>query len=463
MSVQAKRKVLIVEDEAVLMEFIGRLLDKLGYEIAGTAATGEDAVALALAQVPDIILMDIHLRGGMDGIEAARRIREQRDIPMLFLTAHCDAATVERAKTTSPYGYLIKPFEARELEIALEVAAVRHAMEAELKLSNLKFRALVDASPDQILRINRDGTLLESSVHAAHITEVLATDVVVRVLACINQCLKTGQRQRLEYVSGEQANPQWFELGVVRLGQDEVVAVIRDITQHKKALSRAVESMTMFQSYSQKLQAAREEERKSIAREIHDELGQILVGLKMQMSASLMELPPETSPLRNNIESMILAVDRSIQEVRRITTKLRPLILDDLGLSAALDWLRRDFEERTGIRCTFSSKGEVSVDTGRATAVFRIVQEALTNVARHSGASRVAVSLRREGDELLVRVRDGGRGIREGEGGKGQGLIGMSERAAAFGGSVVVTGLLGKGTLVRVRIPCAAKPRESKP
>lgn len=456
----AKQKVLIVEDEAVLMEFLNRMLLKLGYDVAGTAATGADAVALALKQAPGIILMDIHLRGEMDGIEAARRIHESKDIPILFLTAHSDAATVERAKAASPYGYLVKPIDARALEIAMEVVIVRHGMEVELRRSNLKFRALLDASPDTILRLRRDGTLLESSVRATHITEVLAADVVVRALACIDQCLQTGRLQRMEFMSGQAPNAQWLELSAVRFDHDEVVAVIRDITQHRKALTRAVESMTMFQSYSQRLQSAREEERKSIAREIHDELGQTLIGLKMQLEASL----GEKFRSRGDIESMIQAVDRAIQEVRRITAKLRPLILDDLGLAAALEWLRRDFEQRTGIRCTLSTKDEIPADSPRATAVFRIVQEALTNAARHSGASRVAIAVRQAGDELLVRVRDSGRGIKEGEasGGSGHGLIGMSERAAAFGGRVVVKGVAGRGTTVRVRIPLSGKGQGHK-
>lgn len=314
-----KQKVLIVEDEAILMEFLNRMLISLGYDVVGTAATGADAVDLALKQSPGIILMDIHLRGKMDGVEAARRIHESKDIPVIFLTAHSDEVTVERAKASSPYGYLVKPIEARELAIAMEVVTVRHAMEAELRRSNMKFRALLDASPDTILRLSRDGTLLESSVRATHITEVLAADVVVRALACINQCLKTGQRQRMEFVSGQPPNAQWLELSAVRFDQDEVVAVIRDITQHKKALTRAVDSMNMFQAYSQRLQSEREAERKSIARELEAELDQTLVGLKMKLEAGL----DEKSRTRGDIEAMIQAADRALSEVRRLTAKFR--------------------------------------------------------------------------------------------------------------------------------------------
>lgn len=244
------------------------------------------------------------------------------------------------------------------------------------------------------------------------------------------------------------------------MDSEEVVAMIRDITEHKTALLRANESMAMFQHYAQSLLAAREDERQAVAREIHDELGQTLVGLKMQLAACPADPGRPGAALRKRLASMTEAVDRAVREVRSITTQLRPLILDDLGLGAALEWLRKDFEHRTGIRCALRC-GEVSVESGRATALFRIVQEALTNVARHAQASRVAITLKQDKGDAVVTVRDNGRGLGgpadEGPG-RGQGLLGMRERAVAWGGSVTVAGSAGKGTVVSARVPLG--PRE---
>ncbi|MFA6003495.1 MAG: response regulator [Elusimicrobiota bacterium] len=454
-----KGKILVVEDEPVLAQFICRAVAAFGYGVVGPAATGEAAVESALSQAPDIILMDISLRGEMDGIEAMRRIRNSRDVPVVFLSAHADPDSMERAKAISPSGYLLKPFDARELGVALEIALIRHYMESELRRSNLRFRALLEASPDTILRMRGDGALLESSVKAGHISELLPDNVAARVLACVAQCLDTGLRQRMEYSLSGAGDAKWYEWISIRLDAEEVVAIIRDVTEHKTALLRANESMSMFQHYAQSLQAAREDERQAMAREIHDELGQTLVGLKMQLAACSCDPDRQGAALQKRLGSMTEAIDRAISEVRGITTQLRPLILDDLGLGAALEWLQKDFEHRTGIRCTLA-RDEVSVDPGRATAMFRIVQEALTNVARHARASRVTITLKQDGAQLVVTVRDNGRGLvgPEAEGAaRGQGLLGMRERAVAWGGSVTVTGSAGKGTVVSARVPLAAK------
>jgi signal transduction histidine kinase len=151
-------------------------------------------------------------------------------------------------------------------------------------------------------------------------------------------------------------------------------------------------------------------------------------------------------------------LDATIQSVRKISTELRPGVLDNLGLTAAIEWQVGDFQARTGILCEFESFAEeIQTDAERSTALFRICQEILTNVARHAGATEVRISLREEADGVVLEVRDNGRGITEGEiRGKGSlGLLGMRERAERLGGEFVIRGVGGGGTMVRVRIPCA--------
>ncbi|MBI3565321.1 MAG: sensor histidine kinase [Elusimicrobia bacterium] len=202
--------------------------------------------------------------------------------------------------------------------------------------------------------------------------------------------------------------------------------------------------------------AAREDERREIARELHDALGQHLVGLKLELAACLAALPgPLPDGLRARFASLGGSVDGVIDETRRIVTKLRPLILDDLGLPAALQWLCEDFERRSSIRCPFACGPELAVEPERATALFRIVQEALTNVARHARASSASVSLQTDAGVLVLRVRDNGRGMDEPEKGFlcGRGLTFVRERASLLGGDVVLTSLPGKGTILTVRLP----------
>jgi signal transduction histidine kinase len=203
------------------------------------------------------------------------------------------------------------------------------------------------------------------------------------------------------------------------------------------------------------LQIIREEERIHIAREIHDELGQALTGLKFDIGAlakTTCRDDPETS---EKIQGVSGNIDRIINSVRRIASGLRPEVLDEIGLSAAIEWQAREFQRRTGIRCLVEIvPGFTDPDKERSTALFRIFQELLTNVARHANASRVKATLV-DGEEISLVVEDNGRGVKseELEGNKSLGFLGLRERVLAFGGSIDVRGEEGKGTTVSVSIP----------
>ncbi|HUP30946.1 MAG TPA: response regulator [Usitatibacter sp.] len=209
------------------------------------------------------------------------------------------------------------------------------------------------------------------------------------------------------------------------------------------------------------LQSVREEERIHIAREIHDELGQALTGLKLDIH-SLAKNPAAIEPpvLASAAEGLGQQIDRIINSVRRIASGLRPEVLDEIGLSAAVEWQAREFQRRTGIRCLVDiAPGLADPDKERSTALFRIFQELLTNVARHANATRVSVDLAEDEESLRLKVEDNGRGIQEQEfeSPRSLGFLGLRERALAFGGSIEVTGQEGKGTSVFVAIPQAVQ------
>jgi len=201
---------------------------------------------------------------------------------------------------------------------------------------------------------------------------------------------------------------------------------------------------------------AREEERSRLAREIHDELGQDLTGLKMDLAWLQKHTGPKQTDLLQKFKAMSDLVDTTIQSVRRIATELRPGILDDLGLLAAMEWQLQEFEKRTGIRCRFTSSLEqVALDADGTTVLFRILQETLTNVARHACATQVEVSLDQDQDTVSLRVQDNGRGIAKSEvdGSKSYGLLGMRERVRLRSGDFTIQGTPGQGTTVVIRLP----------
>jgi signal transduction histidine kinase len=240
--------------------------------------------------------------------------------------------------------------------------------------------------------------------------------------------------------------------------------VIVDITQRQQAEHEQQRHREDLRRLSASVVEAREEERRRIARELHDELGQRLTALKMELS-SLSPAPPRTAEERR-IPDMLEMIDDTVAAVRRIAADLRPLMLDDLGLNAAIEWLARDAAHRMDIGITVQLGDEdPPVGERAAIALYRIVQEALTNVARHAHATEVQIEMHEDGTDLVLSVRDNGVGFpdrsmrHEGR----FGLLGIRERAYMLGGRLEVDNPPGGGGRITVRLPLAPPNPASAP
>lgn len=234
--------------------------------------------------------------------------------------------------------------------------------------------------------------------------------------------------------------------------------IILDITERLLAEQAVKHSREQLRALTNYLQSAIEDERAHISREIHDEFGQLLTGLKMDLSW-LARKVDENSPLNERIQAMDKLTDQAITIMRRISSALRPGLLDDLGLLPALEWYTNEYDSRPNISASLSLPSEeADLDPALQTTLYRIYQEILTNVARHAQANKVTASLKVNPNELILKVKDDGIGISQAElqGTKSLGLLGMRERAAKWGGQVEITGKKGKGTTVRVQIPLPA-------
>ncbi len=221
----------------------------------------------------------------------------------------------------------------------------------------------------------------------------------------------------------------------------------------EKELRRSQEQL---RNLSSRLHSMVEEERTRISREIHDELGQLLTILKMELSWLKKRLPKKEALLRDRTKSMAKLVDTTVQTLRKISTELRPGVLDDLGLTAAIEWQVQEFQSRTGMRSHFTVRPEeILLDPDRSTAVFRIFQETLTNIVRHANANEVTILLEKTEEGLILEVKDNGRGITQSQitNSKSLGLLGIRERALLWGGTVQINGAPGKGTTITVQIP----------
>ncbi len=249
----------------------------------------------------------------------------------------------------------------------------------------------------------------------------------------------------------------------VKLDRDYLIAAVRDITDRKEAEKALQHSNEQLRALSARLQSVRETECERIAREIHDELGQALTALNLDLiwiQQNLAKSPRLRPQFKRRIQAATSLLENTVRSVQRISAELRPAMLDDLGLAATLEWHAEEFAARTGIRCQWQPKPvTVRVNRDHATALFRIFQEILTNVARHARASAVNLKLIQTDGELILEVADDGKGFDERKllRHKSLGLLGMRERAAFIGGLVKVQSAPGHGTKVTVTSP-AARP-----
>lgn len=262
-------------------------------------------------------------------------------------------------------------------------------------------------------------------------------------------------------------------LSAVRDAAGQVIsssAIYRDITERKRMEAQLLrslhdqreaevevrESRDRLRELSAALQTIREEEKTRIARELHDELGQALTALKMDTAAIESELDHAQAALRKRTADMKQLIDTTVTSVRRISADLRPVMLDNLGLVPTLEWLTREFSKRTGIEVELNIPDEnLGASGDAATAIFRIVQESLTNVARHAQASKVTIDVTHRGGNVALRIADDGKGMEDADKRKTRsfGLLGMRERAFVLGGELKVSSTPGKGTVVEALIP----------
>lgn len=360
---------------------------------------------------------------------------------------------------------------ARMRGVVVDVTERRQAEEA-LRASEERFRTFVDAATDGIAILRSDGG--HDYVNPAacamfgysrdEFLQLHATDLVAseqhELIGPRPAAVGPGQPDLREWRFRRKDGSTFIgEVNASPLADGRQIAVTRDITERKQTEQRLRDYAAALRALTDRVHVIREEEGKRIARELHDELGQSLTGLRIDLAwidKRLRRLADEApvSEVRQKTAAMAQQIDATVQTVRRISSELRPSVLDDLGLAAAIEWQVQEFQKRTGIRCATTLVVEdVPIAPARATAVYRILLESLTNIARHARAKHVAISLTREAEGLVLCVVDDGVGLKGRAVGNSPGILGMNERAQAVGGSVTLGAAAKRGTVVTVRVP----------
>ena len=489
-------QILIVEDEAIVAADLAAKLDQLGYRLAGIARHGRAAISLALRLRPHLVLMDIQLSGPTDGIQAAEAIREQYDVPVIYLTAHSDPATLARAKITGPSGYILKPYDERELATQIELVLYKHAAERKVREQREWLQGTLASIGDAVIATDAEGRITFLNPVAEALTGWPAEEAVGRllgqVLNVVNEFTKAPVDDPVANVlqHGHVVGMADHSLLIGRNGRSVpiddscapirsregeilgVVLVFRDIRERREAeaamrrlnenLEKEVAERTQLaeartrqlQALASQLIQAEDQERRRIADLLHDDLQQILAAARLHMEEFRAGTAPE--PKLAYIQQLM---ETAILKSRQLSQDLSPPVLMHCDLAGTLQWLVGQMRKQFGLEV--SLKADVTPQLNEEpfkSFLFRAVKEHLFNVTKHAGVKQARVELANADDRLVITVSDEGRGFDPamliGQDVKyGLGLSRVRERVRAIGGDLEIDSAPGAGSRFILSIP----------
>lgn len=477
------RKLLVIDDEPELRQVVVKALTPLGYSFVETD-NGTTGIELARKHYPDLIISDISMAGG-DGLSLLDQLRQDpllANIPVILMTGLANEESMRRGMEHGADDYLEKPFSMESLRAAVQARLARRqadestpALMLQILETTSDLVCVARLSDRRILHLNRAGRTLIGVPSAAALPTLQLENLYTPLArsGVFEASIAAAMRHGVWASESTLLTRDGREIPVSQVlvvhshptaGSSHVSVIARDLSDRIRAEQTLNSSNAQLRELAGRLVSAQEEERARIAREIHDEFGQQLTGLNINLAwlekrVRENKAPSSPAALLEKITAMQEQVKTTIKTVRRIATDLRPGILDSLGLIAALEWHVKEFSDRTGIASVFcSDREEISCGQVHAITLFRIFQETLTNVARHANATKVEASLARTETTLRLRIHDNGRGINDTRvlNRKSLGLLGMKERAALVGGTFKISGQPGLGTTVEVEIPVDA-------
>ncbi len=472
-----------LEDDALLLL---QRFRSAGYAVQYQRVDNQLDMKIALqAQSWDAVLSD-HRMPSFDAMAALALMQSlDCDLPFIIVSGVIDEETAILAMQAGAHDYLSKdkldrlvPAVEREIREAVNRAERRSAQQA-MQESEARYRTLATNLPGMVfqMRLEADRLLITYASEGCMLLLTLHPEQVCADASLFTEMIESNDHARLQAAllrsRRDNSTVNWD--GRIRFGSGEIKwinmraaprldaagegvweGIMSNVTHSKRTEAELRESRELLRELQLHLERVREEERERIARDIHDVLGGNLVAIKIE--ASLLESKLESDPqlLRNRVRSIARLIDDAIATSGRVARELRPGILKEFGLAAAIECQAEDFSQRTGLPCRCEAMDyDAQVSEDASIAMFRVFQEALTNIAKHAKASFIEVDMSREAGSLLLRIRDDGRGIEPGDMNKPKsfGLRGMRERMASLGGSARIGQCAGGGTEIVLRAP----------
>jgi PAS domain S-box-containing protein len=470
----SKASILIVEDSFIVAYHLKTTLEGEGYRVLTTQDSGEGALEFMKHQRPDLVLMDIMLNGLMDGVETARIVKAEYNVPIIYITALTDRDTIQRAKITEPYGYLTKPFEDREIFTVIEMALYKHNIESQLKQSEEKYFSTVKSISDAVILLDQNFVVTYMNPSAEQICDRKFKEVQGKQLFDIFDLKNT---ETGEYpvnpvqclLNGKNVNAMPDNLVLIRRDKSErnigegslspildsrencigMVMIFKDIT-HK------IMHESLLQNFEKERLAAllegQEKERSRIAKDLHDGLGQMLTAIKMNIALMASH--------DNRAQDLSRLIDEAVQESVRISENLVPSRLKDFDLATCINTLCNQIHQSTRTRINFEALGEpIPLDQQQKIHFFRIAQEAISNAIKHAQASHIVVQLTQDENNTILTIEDDGKGIPSSVQANSlrHGLANMRDRAHMMGGKLTIESDTNRGTLIIAEAPCELK------
>lgn len=496
--------ILIVEDEVIVAMDIEQRLVALGYNVLGVIDNGEEVLAYLTSgkTTPDLLLLDINLKGEASGIEISDKVKSLYKIPVVFLTANSNLGTIEKAQKTDPYGFVFKPFNSTDLRVAIEIAENKFTYEKQLEIVNSELEARVAKRTEDLQKLNEhlkqeieirnqvekeliaSKSLFENTVSnlgsglalvdskgniisanysllsivgetevllkSKKISDLIGEKAWKRIIVFLNK--GDSDIWNSEYLISTTALNKYCNFYVTKVSQksnSEFIISVIDIDEAKRNRALLVEErkkrmLSLFEG--------EERERKRISKDLHDNLGQKLTAAKLSIGSVLMDEALDSKYIEVLSDSKEI-IEESMQDIREMSQNLFPSVLSDFGLESAIEKIIERINKTGKTKCKLSVEGNIKdLDHVIELNLFRICQEAISNAVRYSGATRVSIKIFNTKEVLSIRITDNGKGMNLEEVTLGSGLNNMEERASAIHAEFFLESKNDKGTEIIVRL-----------